>query len=245
MSGVLAVLAAIAAAALLAPAPPRVRGAVRRAGPAAVSAPQRSAVPRGSVALRAASGLVAAAGAAAFLGGPLALPGGAAVGIGTWVAAGRIEPRQVRRLREEARRDLPHLVGLLAAALRAGSAPPDAVNLVVLALPGAAADRLAPVAARLALGADPGPLWSGLAADPALAPLGRTMARTHRTGAPVAEAVQRLAADLAAGARAETEDRARSVGVRAAVPLGICLLPAFLLLGIVPVVAGLAGTLAW
>jgi len=34
------------------------------------------------------------------------------------------------------------------------------------------------------------------------------------------------------------------VGVRAAVPLGLCLLPAFLLIGIVPVVAGLVADLA-
>ena len=40
-------------------------------------------------------------------------------------------------------------------------------------------------------------------------------------------------------ARAEVEDAARRVGVRAALPLGLCLLPAFLLIGIVPVVAGL------
>ena len=51
------------------------------------------------------------------------------------------------------------------------------------------------------------------------------------------------AAELAARARADVEDRARRVGVRAAVPLGLCLLPAFLLIGIVPVVAGLVSDL--
>jgi hypothetical protein len=35
------------------------------------------------------------------------------------------------------------------------------------------------------------------------------------------------------------------VGVKAAVPLGLCLLPAFVLIGIVPLVAGLMSTLAW
>jgi hypothetical protein len=33
--------------------------------------------------------------------------------------------------------------------------------------------------------------------------------------------------------------------VKAAVPLGLCLLPSFLLLGIVPMVAGLAADLSW
>ncbi|EGD45368.1 type II secretion system protein [Nocardioidaceae bacterium Broad-1] len=69
------------------------------------------------------------------------------------------------------------------------------------------------------------------------------MARAQATGAPVATTVERLADDLTRNARAEVEDRARSVGVKAAVPLGICLLPAFLLLGVVPVVGGLLSNL--
>jgi len=33
--------------------------------------------------------------------------------------------------------------------------------------------------------------------------------------------------------------------VKAAVPLGLCLLPAFVLIGIVPLVAGLMSTMTW
>lgn len=185
-------------------------------------------------------GLLSGAGAAVLLGGPAAPVAGAVVGAVVWVVAGRVEPRGERLRREEVRRDLPHVVTLLAAALRSGAAPGAAVDLVCHALPGAASERLRPVAARLGLGADPAAVWGELAEDTALGPLGRTMARTHRTGAPVVEAVDRLGDDLARRARAEVEDRARAVGVRAAVPLGVCLLPAFLLLGIVPLVAGLA-----
>ena len=86
-------------------------------------------------------------------------------------------------------------------------------------------------------------MWSALQDDPSLAPLGRTLARSARTGEPVADALDRLGAELAARARADIEDLARRVGVRAAVPLGVCLLPAFLLIGIVPVVAGLVTAL--
>jgi pilus assembly protein TadC len=71
------------------------------------------------------------------------------------------------------------------------------------------------------------------------------MARAQRSGAPVVAAVERLSDELARRSRAEVEDRARAVGVRAAVPLGVCLLPAFLLLGIVPLVVGLARSIAW
>jgi Flp pilus assembly protein TadB len=151
----------------------------------------------------------------------------------------------VRLRREEVRRDLPHVVTLLGAALRSGAAPAAAVDTVCRALPGAAADLLGPVTARLALGGDPLVVWSALADDPAIGPLGRTMVRAHRSGAPVVAAVERLSEELARRSRADVEDRARAVGVRAAVPLGVCLLPAFLLLGIVPLVVGLARSIAW
>jgi hypothetical protein len=57
--------------------------------------------------------------------------------------------------------------------------------------------------------------------------------------------VTRLSEDLGRLHRAEVEDLARSVGVRAAVPLGVCLLPAFLLVGIVPVVVASLAALGW
>ncbi|KRC57382.1 MULTISPECIES: type II secretion system F family protein [unclassified Nocardioides] len=187
--------------------------------------------------------VLAGGGAAAFLGGALALPAGVAVGVVVGVVAGRLEPAAVRRRRDEVRRDLPHVVTLLAAALRSGVAPVEAIDLVCRALPGSAADRLGPIAARLRLGGDPSTIWGALASDPELAPLGRTLARAHRTGAPVVGAVERLGEELARRGRAEVEDRARAIGVRAAVPLGVCLLPSFLVLGIVPLAVALASTI--
>lgn len=186
---------------------------------------------------------LAGAGAAAFVGGPFAVPAGLVTGAAVGLVAHRIEPGVVRARREEVRRDLPHVVTLLAAALRSGVAPADAVDLVCRALPGAAADRLVPVAARLRLGGDPGGVWAALGADPELAPLGRALARAQRTGAPIVAAVERLGEELARRGRAEVEDRARAIGVRAAVPLGLCLLPSFLVLGIVPLAVSLAATI--
>lgn len=151
----------------------------------------------------------------------------------------RAEPPAVRRAREQAERDLPHLVALLASALAAGAPTDRALEAVCAASPGAAADRVRPALTRLALGADPASVWAGLAQDEVLGPLGRTLARAATTGAPVSAVVERLADDLDAAARAAVEDRARTVGVRAAVPLGVCLLPAFVLLGVVPLAVGL------
>jgi pilus assembly protein TadC len=71
------------------------------------------------------------------------------------------------------------------------------------------------------------------------------MARAQQSGAPVVDAVRLLADDLATNAKIELEDRARAVGVKAALPLGLCLLPAFLLLGIVPIVVGAATAIQW
>ena len=62
----------------------------------------------------------------------------------------------------QVRRDLPHLVQLLAASLRSGMSPGDGVRVVCAALPGAAADRLAAVTERLALGVDPEQVWAAL-----------------------------------------------------------------------------------
>jgi len=187
--------------------------------------------------------VLAGGGAAALLGGPLAIPAGAVVAVGVGVLAGRLEPRGARRRREEVRRDLPHVVTLLAAALRSGQGPAEAIELVARALPGAASARLSTVAARLRLGGDAAAIWARLAEDPELGPLGRALGRSHRTGAPVVAAVEGLADELGAQARAEVEDRARAVGVRAAVPLGVCLLPSFLLLGIVPLAVSLADSI--
>ena len=185
-------------------------------------------------------------GAQVFVGGAAGVVAALAVAVGAWVVIGRAEPPAVRREREAVRRQLPHVVSLFGSALRGGAAPGAAVQLVCQALPGPAADRLRSLAAQLALGSDPVRVWADLAqSDAELAALGRAMSRAHQSGAPVVAAVERLADGLARTARAEVEDRARAVGVKAAVPLGLCLLPAFVLIGIVPLVAGLMSSLAW
>ena len=182
---------------------------------------------------------LAGVGALLFVEGRAGPVAGVAAAIGTWVVIGRAEPAELRRRRDAVRRDLPYVVELFAATLRAGAAPGAGIGLVCAALPGPATERLSSVAARLSLGLDPVQVWSSLADDPQLGRLSRALARAQESGAPVVAAVERLADDLAGAARAETEERARAVGVKAAVPLGLCLLPAFVLIGIVPLVVAL------
>lgn len=232
MSLWLPVLAAAGATAFLVRPRPTLADAQ---APPTVASPQVGWLHRHRLLWSALAGL----GALAFVSGPAGLPAGLVAGVATWVVIGRAEPAGARRRRQVVARDLPHLVALFGATLRSGSAPPDGIAQVCAALPGPAADRLGGVVARLSLGLDPVEVWFALADEPALAPLGRAMARAHETGAPVVAAVERLAEELSRSARADTEERARAVGVKAAVPLGLCLLPAFVLIGIVPLVVAL------
>lgn len=231
--GWLAVAAAAGAAALWWPAAPRFPGAVDR--PAARSRPDAGPFRRSRWLWSGSAGLSGLTWLSGWDGAAL----GAGLAALVWWWIGRSEPAGVRRARARARAELPHLVLLLGAALRAGAAPATATTAVCRAMPGPAADRFGAASAQLALGGDPATVWATLATDPELAPLGRCLARAHATGAPIAEAVARLGQELASDRRSAVQHRARVVGVRAALPLGLCLLPAFLLLGIVPVVAGL------
>ncbi|MGD9958542.1 type II secretion system F family protein [Nocardioides sp.] len=187
----------------------------------------------------------------AFIGATTFAPGrwsfalGAVCAGATWWLVERSETPTARRRREGLRRDLPHLVELLAAALGAGASPGPALSVVCAALPGAVADELQGARSSLALGRTALEVWTELARHPQLGALGRALARAERSGAPVVDAVRLLADDLASDARMDLEDRARAVGVKAALPLGLCLLPAFLLLGIVPLVAGAVGAIRW
>jgi pilus assembly protein TadC len=154
------------------------------------------------------------------------------------------EAPSARRDREEVERTLPHLVDLFAATLRAGSEPVSGLARVCAALPGPAADRLVPVVEQARWGAAGVEAWAAVADDPELAPLARAMVRSQASGASVVQNVERLADELQRESLARAEDAARRVGVAAAVPLGACLLPAFMLLGVVPTVASLFGSVA-
>jgi Flp pilus assembly protein TadB len=187
---------------------------------------------------------LAGLGLALFVSGRAGLPVGAVAATLTWFVLGRTEPPAVRRAREAAERDLPGLVHLLAGALESGCATGDAVRLVCDAYPGPAADLVSAVAPRLALGIDVESAWRPVLDDARLAVLGRTMVRAHRSGASVAAEVALLADELGRRSRLRIEERARAVGVKAAVPLGLCLLPSFVLLGIVPLAVSLMQSLA-
>lgn len=148
-----------------------------------------------------------------------------------------------RRERVALRGQLPLAADLLAGCLASWCPPDVATAAVATAIPQPMAGRLAAAATELAMGADPETCWERFGAtEPALAPLGRCLARAAASGAPPVAGLARLAdAERAAAAR-EAQARVRRAGVLATAPLGLCFLPAFVLTGVVPVVTGLAGS---
>ena len=133
---------------------------------------------------------------------------------------------------------------LLAACLRAGMPVPVGVRAVAEGLDAPAGAALRRTAELLALGADPAQAWQPALECAATARLAKAAKRSGRSGTALAESVTRLAAAVRADARERSEARAQRAGVLIAAPLGLCFLPAFLAIGVVPVVIGLAAGLA-
>ncbi len=134
------------------------------------------------------------------------------------------------------------LADLLAGAVAAGALPTAALQAVVEALALDAGDPLTVVSARLALGADPSVAWAPLLDHDGWRPLAMTMRRAATSGTQSADALRALAADLREQRRSAATEAARAAAVRAVLPLGTCFLPAFVLLGIVPALVGLASS---
>jgi pilus assembly protein TadC len=155
-------------------------------------------------------------------------------------------PKSARVQRERGRTDplaAASTFEVFAACLRSGMAVSTAAAASAPLAPPHLARLLTRAADLLALGADPAVAWSDPIGHPdqhtdALLRLAR---RSASSGAALAEG----STDLAARTRDDAAAAARAAAERASVliagPLGVCYLPAFLCLGIVPVVVGLAG----
>jgi hypothetical protein len=156
-----------------------------------------------------------------------------------------METAASRRLAAALADQLPTALDLMVATLDAGRPPAAAFSMVAGVTPAPLGDELAKVGARLAVGGDPVAVWAHLADDDVLGPLGRAFRRASMSGMPVARVVASVADELRRDRRATRRERSRRVGVRTAAPLGACFLPAFFLVGIVPTIIGVIGTLSF
>ncbi|MQY36215.1 hypothetical protein SRB17_42130 [Streptomyces sp. RB17] len=172
---------------------------------------------------------------------------GAVLGLGAGVALRWWRNRQLAAGREEpvdtaaAMRQLPLAADLLAACIAAGAGPVIAAQAVGEALDGPAGEALARGAAEVRLGGEPADAWRRLAELPGAAALARLLERADESGLPAAGPAARLASDARAQWARTATARARRAAVLISAPVGLCFLPAFIAVGVLPVVIGLAG----
>lgn len=184
-------------------------------------------------------GALAGLAVALLVRGWLGVAVGLAVALLSPLVFGRLEPAANRARRAELVRAAPLVADLIGSTMLAGIPVELAIPAVARAVGGDAEVVLGQLSLRLRMGADPGEAWLALGREPGFEILGRAAARSARTGAPLADILLESGVALRAKANAEGLAQVHAAGVRSVVPLGLCLLPAFVLLGIVPIIAGM------
>ncbi|MGP0224662.1 MULTISPECIES: type II secretion system F family protein [unclassified Paenarthrobacter] len=188
--------------------------------------------------------LVVVLGAAAFL---AFHPGGMTASVRRRLKSSLASRRHAVEAVHHAGQDLPEAPGdglrdpammleLVASMLDAGAGLGRALELVARSGTPEVASSLRPVVAALAIGTDWQTAWgSSVKPAPEVVRLRNALAFAAMTGAPSAAILYAQAARERREQFRAAEKRAAALGVKLVVPLGLCSLPAFICLGIVPV----------
>jgi pilus assembly protein TadC len=130
---------------------------------------------------------------------------------------------------------------LMALALGSGVPLVNAVDEVAAHCGPIVAGQLRRVVAALRWGVEDGRAWDEL---PVIwRPAGQAVALAGMAGVPPAGLLKRAAADMRRAEQRRIEEATGRLSVLVVIPLGLCFLPAFALLTVVPVIAALAGDL--
>ena len=139
------------------------------------------------------------------------------------------------------------LLDLLAAELRSGAPTDQAIDAVTTAVREHGGERLrramepiSVVGRLLWLGTEPEQAWATLAQLPELRPVAAAGRRCADSGARLAGALTDTGEQLRERQLQQALGRAQRAGVWVLLPLGCCFLPAFVCIGVVPVVVGVA-----
>ena len=163
---------------------------------------------------------------------------GLVAGAGCWLVLRRSEMRRRRRAGGEILAGLPEAVDLFALACSAGLSVRLALDAVAPRLAGPVGDALRRAQRQIRLGVDTAEALEALpAAGESLRLLVRPLVDSLRYGSSLGPALERAAATARGERRRQTELVARQVPLRLLFPLTVCVLPAFVLLTIVPTVA--------
>ena len=165
-----------------------------------------------------------------------------ALAVAGWPVMVRVARRRGAARRLAVRRAAaPAVLDLLGAALRAGLNPHNALFRVAERAPDVLQEDLSAAATVLRLGGTPAEALRQAADRSGLEELraaAGALEAADRWGAPPAEALAARAEALRTRARLAAEAQAGRAAVRLAFPLVLCFLPAFVLLTVVPTVAG-------
>lgn len=116
---------------------------------------------------------------------------------------------------------------------------PSALAAARTAAPMRVTLAFANAAAALGRGVDPTATWTQVGVEvPELVAVARLCARAAVSGASIADELHRMAAAHRAALDASRRRRLQRASVWLVLPLGLCFLPAFVLVGVVPLVVG-------
>jgi tight adherence protein C len=154
-------------------------------------------------------------------------------------------PRWVVR-REAARRRwavidaVPEAADLLALSVAGGLTVPLAVVAVARWVPGPVGEAFRTAARELSLGRSTADALEDVAAalGPPARPLVDVLVASERYGVPLGDSLDRVAREARLERRRRSEERARRVPVLLLFPLVLCVLPAFAVLTVVPLLVG-------
>lgn len=157
-----------------------------------------------------------------------------------------VAARAARRRLRAIERDVPLLLDVLALASFAGLPPPAALRRAVSAIDGPLAEELSAALGDVELGARWRNRLTRVAEELPIPDLRRAIAllvRSESIGASTTEPISILADDVRATRRTAASERARKAPVQMLFPLVFLVLPAFLLLTVVPVLVATLGSI--
>jgi tight adherence protein B len=135
------------------------------------------------------------------------------------------------------------VIELLAAALATGVSVPRALFGVGQAVGGTTGQKLSRAGRQLELGATWVQAWAEAESD--LAVIVEALQAAWEDGAPPIETLRAASQAERQRQKAAAKLAAARLGVRLVLPLGLCLLPAFVLIGLVPILISLGSLLVF
>lgn len=157
----------------------------------------------------------------------------------------RVQEPDARRRQQRLSSQFPEAADLLRYGLDAGLPLRSVVARVAGLSPEPTRGLLAKVVSHVETGQTDAQAWRSLTDDPVWGDLARDLARGVESGAAMSQILNVAAIQARSDGAADLQRRARSLGVKSVLPLVSCYLPAFLLVGVVPIIASTITNLNW